>query len=168
MPIYRDRQAKWQGSVHAQGADSGCWCLQLLGARPTVLRIESSPGRGRTFHDTCCIIALLRRTYPLHEYQTREADPISCCPGQLVASTATAQAQCCADLVAPVALSLTCSVSRIPTAPKWILYSTVLYVVCVLLQGCIVKSPLWIQNPGSGKSAHWAEQSSRRSQHTAT
>lgn len=58
MPIYRDRQAKWQGCLHAPKVrvlGSGCW-VQLLGARPyCVLR---APRARKAFHDTCCIIAL--------------------------------------------------------------------------------------------------------------
>lgn len=104
----------------------------------------------------------VKRTYPLHEYQTNEAIPISYCPKQLVASTATAHSGSLLILLLPLLLSLICSLSRRLAAPQRVFYPTVC-ILCsgpvLLLQGYIVELPLWIQYPGSGR-CQWAEQSS--------
>lgn len=84
--------------------------------------------------------------------------PFQYCAEQLVASTATAQSGSLLILLLPSLLSLICSLSRRLAAPQWILFH--LGTVCILevcsgpvllLQGYIVKSPLWIRKPRCGR-----------------
>lgn len=69
MPIYTDRQAKWQGSIHAQGCGCGygygVLVLVLLLVLCSAWEPDTPPycvlrarWARRVFHDTCCIIAL--------------------------------------------------------------------------------------------------------------
>lgn len=95
----------------------------VLGPDRIAYRVLRAPPARKTFHDTCCIIALFGERTRYMNIRRMKRSPFP----TILSNRLRAQPQLSfiTEWAAPVSgLSLTCSLSRILTAPKWILCST--------------------------------------------